>query len=248
MLAPLKEKTIVNFGDSIFGLARPPEDISTRLAELTGATVHNCGFGGALMSAVNNTYHDFCMVELANAITSKDFSKQDTAIAENGSLPAYYADTLALLKTIDFDKVDIVTIAYGTNDHHYVELDNSANPLDTTKIMGALRYSIEAILTAYPHIKIFICSQTYRFWMDENGAFTNDTDTLKSNNKEHTYTELLEATETVAKEYKLPYIDNYYALGINKFNRGQYFPENDGTHHNLNGRILLADHIAKYLF
>jgi hypothetical protein len=48
---PLAGKTIVNFGDSIFGKRRPPNDISTEIARLTGATVHNCGFGGCRMSA-----------------------------------------------------------------------------------------------------------------------------------------------------------------------------------------------------
>ena len=248
LIAPLKDKVIVNFGDSIFGRSRPPEDISTRLAELTGATVYNCGFGGTLMSAVSNNFQPFCMVELAKAITSRDFNIQDTAINDSSSLPSYYAETLALLKSIDFDEVDIITIAHGTNDHNYVDLDNADNPLDIYKIMGALRFSIETILTTYPHIKIFICSQTYRFWMDSNGEFIEDTDTHKSTNKEHTYKNLLEATEAVAKQYKLPYIDNYYALGINKLNKGHYFPATDGTHHNINGRRLLAAHIAKELY
>ena len=44
------------------------------------------------------------------------------------------------------------------------------------------------------------------------------------------------------------FIDNYYELCINKFNRGYYFPTTDGTHHNVLGAKLMAEHIASKLF
>ena len=48
---PLYGKKIVNFGDSIFGNYKAPLDISSFLAEYTGATVYNVGFGGTRMSS-----------------------------------------------------------------------------------------------------------------------------------------------------------------------------------------------------
>jgi lysophospholipase L1-like esterase len=245
LLCPLKDKIIVNFGDSIFGNARPPEDISTRLAELTGATVHNCGFGGCRMASHTDVNYDaFSMTKLADAIASKDFTLQENALTntEGSAVPSYFAETVALLKTIDFEKVNIITIAYGTNDHNGISLDNATK----NSFAGALRYSIETIITAYPHLKIFICSPTYRFWMDANGAFTEDSDT-KTGGYGYTLIELLEKAREVAEEYKMPFIDNYH-IGINKFNRGYYFPATDGVHHNITGRKLIAEHIAKELF
>ena len=41
----------------------------------------------------------------------------------------------------------------------------------------------------------------------------------------------------------MPFIDNYN-IGIGKFNRYQYFPVTDGTHHNENGRQLIAERLA----
>lgn len=243
-------KTVVNFGDSIFGNARPPEDISTYLAELTGATVYNCGFGGCRMSYHPSANYDaFSMTKLADAVANNDFSLQDAAIVntEGDAVPGYFAKGVETLKSIDFGEVDIVTIAYGSNDFNGVRLDNPENPLDVRSFTGALRYSIETLLAAYPHIRVFVCSPTYRFWMDTEYAFIEDSDT-KTNGWGYTTVQLLEKAREVSAEYKLPYIDNYHELGINKFNRGQYFPTTDGAHHNPNGRKLIAAHIAKELF
>jgi lysophospholipase L1-like esterase len=249
-LTPLKGKVIVNFGDSIFGNARPPEDISTRIAELTLATVHNCGFGGCRMSYhPYENYDAFSMTKLAKAIARNDFTLQDAAIANTSghSLPGYFAESVELLKSIDFSKVDIVTISYGSNDFNGVTLENTANKHDQNTFAGALRYSIETILNAYPHIRIFVCSPTYRFWMDDEFSFVEDSDT-KTGGAGYLTTDIAEKARLIAKEYKLPYIDNYYSPGINKFNRGYYFPAKDGAHHNIEGRHLIAAHMAKELF
>ena len=241
---PFANATIVNFGDSIFGKYRPPKDISTFLANKTGATVHNCGFGGCTMGKHwSNVYDAFSMANLATAIASGDFSVQDVAITDT-SLPAYFADTLALIKSIDFNNVDIITIAYGTNDFGSGYAVDSVG--DIRSFGGALRYSIERILNAFPHIKVFVCSPIWRFWMNESGEFVEDSDTKVLTNTK--LTDYVSKAKEIANEYHLPFIDNYYELGLNKFNRMVYFPATDGTHPNEVGRNLIADHIASKLF
>lgn len=245
---PFMGKTIVNFGDSIFGNKRPPDDISTKLAELTGATVYNCGFGGCRMGLHNNTYFDaFGMAKLATAIATNDFSIQDSAIIDgNGVLPPYFNDTLACLKSIDFSAVDIITIAYGTNDFgDSCRFEDKINPMNSDTFSGALRYSIETILGTYPNIKTFICGQIYRFYMDENGNYLNDSDTVEYLGLK--LTDYVAQTAKIASEYKLPFIDNYYSLGFNKHNRNIYFPSDDGTHPNEVGCRLIAEHIYSNL-
>ena len=246
---PLYGKTIVNFGDSIFGNYRPPNDISTEIAKLTGATVHNCGFGGCRMAYHTTSQFDsFCMYRLADAIANNDWTLQDNAVNATGwGMPAYYPNTLALLKSIDFSKVDIITIAYGTNDFMGgIGLDATENRKNTTCFGSALRYSLETLLNAYPHLKIFVCTQTYRFWMDDNGEFLEDSDT-KTNSGGVKLTDFVAKTKEVADEYHIPYIDNYN-IGMNKYNRGIYFSATDGTHPQLAGRHLIASHIANELF
>lgn len=247
----LAGNTVVNFGDSIFGKRRPPEDISTYLAKITGATVYNCGFGGCHMSNhYSEIYNPFSMCNLADAIVSGDWTAQENALTVTGSsdVPSYFAEALAILKGLDFSKVDIITIAYGTNDwtaDNNIENNNDLYSKNT--FAGALRYSIEKLLTAYPNLKIFICSQTYRFWMDDDGAFIEDSDT-KENGYKVKLTDYVAKTEEIAKAYHLPFIDNYYSLGFNMFNRSKYFKGIDGTHPLPEGCRLIAEHIANELF
>lgn len=243
---PLYGKVIANFGDSIFGNKRPPNDISTALAEITGAKVYNLGFGGCRMGTHHRAEYDaFSMYRLAEAIAAKNFSVQDAVdVSSVSDMPAYFTETRSLLKSIDWNTVDIVTIAYGTNDF------TGGNTLDTAENFGdyayALRYSIETLLTAYPHLKIFVCGQTYRFWLNDAGEFAYDSDTYTY--KEHKLPDFVAKTAEVCKEYHLPFIDNYDGLGINRFNRTEYFPANDGTHHNVAGARLIAEHMARELF
>ena len=247
---PLSGKVIVNFGDSIFGMTKAPQDISTKLAELTDATVHNCGFSGCRMGKHPDANYDaFSMYRIADAITSRDFSLQEQELANTSPrLPLHSTirESYDVLKEIDFNGVDIITIAYGTNDFAgALALDNEGNPYDTGSTAGALRYSIEKILGTYPHCRIFICAPTYRFWT-ENDQFTEDSDTYTVSGKK--LTEFVEREREVAKAYHLPFIDNYYEIGINKHNRGYYFPSNDSTHQNQAGRDLIAKHMAQKLF
>ena len=241
-------KTIVNFGDSIFGNKRPPEDVSTEIARLTGATVINGGFGGCFMSKHGMpNYEPFSMFRLADAIETGDWSAQEEYASKSG-IPFYFVETVKRLKEIDWLNVDIITIAYGTNDFTNPKpIDSTDNPKDTDTFGGALRYSIERILGAYPNVQIFICGQTYRFWLDSSLNFVEDSDT-KTNLNGNTLPQFVEKTKDIAKEYHLPFIDNYYDLGINKFNRTNWFPLNDGTHHNIDGGRLIAKHMVNEMF
>lgn len=246
---PLVGKTIVNFGDSIFGNKRDPFSVSYALENLTGATVYNCGFGGTDMAARSSaTWDAFSMYRLAYAIANNDFSLQDTAIEDTtAGLLSYFPSTLSLLKSIDFNDVDIITIAFGTNDFTgNIVLDNESDPDDTTKFCGALRYSLDQIMAAFPHIKIFVCGQTYRFWMDSSNVFIDDSDTHENGNDDK-LTDFVAATKSVSDEYHVPFIDNYN-IGINKINRSYYFPTNDGTHQNYLGAELIAEHIKHKLY
>ena len=248
---PLYGKKVVNFGDSIFGNYKAPLDISSFLAEYTGATVYNVGFGGTRMSSHAEYWNTLSMFSLADAITNKNFELQENAIANNtegsNKFPTYFSDTLSVLKSIDFNDIDIITIAYGTNDFTGGKsIDNPNNNKDTSTFLGALRYSIEKISNAYPDIQIVICTPMYRFWMNDEGEFVEDSDTKVIANQK--LTDFVENEKNVANEYNLLVIDNYNDLNINKTNYSEYFSATDGTHPNEKGRELIAEHIAKELY
>lgn len=246
---PLIGKTIINFGDSIFGKRRPPNDISTYISKLTGGTVYNCGFGGLTAGTHYSQYYDpFALHSLADSIYSGDWSVQDAAVtAGAGVIPDYFADTVDLLESLDFTKVDMITIAYGTNDWNFgMAMDNSNNNKDLTTYAGALRYSIEKILAVYPHIKIFLCTPIFRVMLDSSYVVTGDSDTATNINGKK-LTDFIEKLKAVALEYHLTYIDNYYGLGINIKNWLYYFKNTDGTHPIITGCHLIAEHMSQVL-
>ena len=255
----LEGRVIVNFGDSIFGNFDEPESISSYIEQLTGATVYNVGFGGCRMGKHQyENWTPFSMHSLADAVASGDFLLQDSALEgildvdgnNDPDLPERFPKMLSTLKSIDFNEVDIITIAYGTNDftaNNRKLYTNDKYDLET--YAGALRYSIETITKAYPHISIFICTPTYRFWSDkDNGyAFIDDSDT-RVNLRNNTLVDYVQAAKDISAEYNLPCIDNYYELGINKDNRHMYFSLADGTHPLPSGRLLIAKNIVRHLF
>lgn len=245
--AQFYNKKIVNFGDSIIGATRPPKDVSSYLAEITGATVYNAGFGGCEMSThADANYNPFSMCNLADAIATGTWTTQETAAGASG-MPAYFAKTVAMLKALDFSTVDIITIAYGTNDwNNSTPLDNGGNT-NKTYFADALRYSIETILTAFPNLKVFICTPIYRFFMNSQGGFVDDSNTHINSTTNTKLTDFVNKTEEVASEYQLTCINNYN-IGINKFDRSHYFYPTDGTHPNPTGNKLIAEHIAHELF
>ena len=265
--APLAGKVIANFGDSIFGTQSGTKtEVSYYLEQFTGATVYNFGVGGCRMATYeghvsNSAFDAFSMYRLADAIVSGDFSYQEEAIRElDGSLTGtkhsgyrdYIPEHLAAMKKLDFNDVDILTIAFGTNDYTANDIPPHApegNKYDTTTLEGALRYSIEKIQKAYPHINIYICTPIYRAWVDKNDNYAYfDDSTTHVNRWGYTLAEYVEFIKGVAAEYNLPVIDSYHGLGINRQNRLEYFNINDGTHPNEKGRRLLAKYISEQLF
>lgn len=231
---PLRGKTIVCFGDSLFGMYTGDSSAPAYVAEYTGATVYNVGFSGCRMSRHPYIgYNEFCMYALADAVASGDWSLQE-ANAASGS--ANFPDQLTILKGIDFSDVDAIVIHYGTNDFTAggggVAIDNTDNPKDTTTVCGALRYSIETLLTAYPKLQIFVSVPAFR------------TD-VTTNSSGKGLTEYVDAIADTAKEYNLPVIDSYYGLGINKVNAATFLA--DGVHHNIEGRKRFGEYIGAKL-
>lgn len=247
----LANKKIVNFGDSIFGNFRSPEDISSYLAEYTGATVYNLGFGGCRMSVHSLPQFDkFGMYRLTDAIISRDFTPQKDALEMvpfGEALPAYFKDSFELMRTIDFSEVDIATIAYGTNDFTAARPLEGAGKYDVTSYGGALRYSIERLMKAYPNMKLVLCSQLYRFWREKGtGVVIGDSDDRPMESGLY-LRDFIKKTREIADEYSLFYIDNYTGSGINKETRDLCFSETDGSHPLPYGRKLIAENMAKDL-
>jgi len=255
-LSSLYGKTIAFFGDSIIGNLNDHTGICKLIESKTGATVHNCAFGGSRMAYrygdnLQYTYWNALSgVELMKAIATNTWTAQETAVENmTGGLP-YFADRLTAVKAIDFSKVEIILWEYGTNDFSTeVMLSNDDDSTDMYAFKNAYKAAIEAILTAYPNILLIPITPTWRFW-DDDGEYLYDSNTHTTDDYDGTarlLTAFVEIINSVSKAYQLPVIDDYYTLGANRFTRLAYFDSTDGVHPNANGRKRIAEHIVSQL-
>lgn len=249
-------KKIVCFGDSITGNFPAPTDYPSMIAEITGATVYNAGFGGCCMSDNGQTRKDFTMCRLADAIAAGSFSVQrnsGVSITYAGTSTDYVPDRLTMLEGIDWGEIDYITIAYGTNDwNSNYGLDNENDPDDTTTYIGAFRYSVEKLLAAYPNLKILVITPLWRWWDTNTGmpseiqlGYIDSNDYAKGTG--YKLWQYGDALVDAAKWYHIPVLDMYFNCMMNKQNRFQYFNTTDGTHPKLEGRELMAELISAYM-
>ena len=249
-------KKVAFFGDSIVGNFNDSTGICSQIATKTGATVINCAFGGTRMAYrygdnIQYTYWNALSgVSLMGAVARNTWTDQDTAVANMTGGLAYFTDRLAEIKAIDWSTVDYILWEYGTNDFTTeVMLSDTTDTTNMYAFDNAYRTAIETLLTAYPNIQIIPITPIWRFWND-NGTYLYDSNTHTTNDYEGTsrlLTAFVEKVVTIAKEYQLPCIDDYYALGANKFTRSAFFNATDGTHPNANGRKRIAEHISSQL-
>lgn len=239
---PLSGKVCVCFGDSITGNMDVPDDYPSFLGQLTGMMVINAGFGGCRMSDTHSaeSYAAFSMVRLAEAVVSGDWTLQEQNVDDLSSVCHGY-EHLSALQSVDWENTDYIIIAYGTNDiWGKVDIDDSTNPYNTHTYLGAMRYAIDAITTAYPHIEVLVLSPIYRYFNDEG----IDSDSMLFNG--HAFTEWGDALLEAAKERGAYTLDMYRLSGLNAETRSTYYSDNDGTHPNALGLQQFAQVVADY--
>lgn len=232
----LTGKKVVVFGDSIIGKCRDSTSVTAFAEKICGAECINVGFGGCRMSTHPTTgYAAFSMYMLADAIATNTWTQQD---AEASSGESYFPAQLTKLKAIDFSTVDAIVIHYGTNDFNAnVALDNASNNVDVSTVLGALRYSINKILAAYPHITIFVSVPIYRAW----NAGIDGAEDYENTQDKHLY-DYCEGMKSVAHTYNLPMIDGYKSMGMNIANIAAL--TEDYTHLNEVGRSVFGKVMA----
>lgn len=239
----LAEKKIVFFGDSLTqNLEVEKKSYPDIVHQKTDAQVTNLGFGGTSMSLhPNASFDSFAFHSLVDAIVSSDFSEQKLAL-EDPEVPAYFDEKLTALEELNWNKIDIISIMYGANDWGN-PLENSSDLMDISTFKGSGRYSLDKLLTQYPHLQVLFIPMTYRFWPEYNNVDT-DSSVNAHGLKPYQYSD---AMMELAKEFKFPYVDTLYSLGINKYNRSLYFNSVDGTHPNELGTQKIGDRVAKAL-
>ncbi len=242
---PLYGKTIISFGDSIFGNNNTGTGVCNQIKLNTGADVYNCAFGGTRAypraenaASANEPYRHFDMMNLIDAIIAKDYTNQDAALtpAEGESVfNARFPAMLERIKNLTFTD-QIVTLNHGTNDWN--------SGVDVEVYKDALKYVITQLKTNYPDLQIVLISPTWRCTF-EDGAVVEGSGS-RTNKNGLTVSDFADAMKKVAEEMNVDFID-CYNIGINEENCLDYFNGTDGTHHDEPGRIYLAKHISTEL-
>ncbi len=156
-----------------------------------------------------------------------------------------------IIDAYDFTNVNMVTLAFGTNDWNgNVPLgtinDTTSSP---TTIYGGIKHCIETISTANPLTTIVLITPINRSQVGSSGSgeltYENNYAYGTDNSAGYSLGDVCDAIVDCAKFYGLSYIDNRDGCPINRLNLSSTLE--DGLHPNDNGYIKYGQHIASKL-
>lgn len=210
-------KRIVCFGDSITHIYAYPRIIG----DILGCTTYNVGFAGRCFAGDN----PLSMCNVVDAIISKNFTTQETEVSNETEYN--FPKQLNTLKDIDFNNVDIVTIAYGTNDCGFnIKIGNITDESKET-FAGAINYTIKRLQTAFPHLEIILVTPIFRSmsWTSTDYDVLCD---VKANDNQDYLIDFVNMMCEIGGIRNIKVIDNFHNTGINKYNIDYYL--SDGVH------------------
>lgn len=244
---PLAGAVIAVIGDSIVESGNWPE----QLASATGAIVHKFGFGGCRMSAYPTSvgrYDGMCGYAIATCIGSGDYTYL-LDCAEAVAQPPTNDDNrpqAAALAALDWGTVDILVIAFGTNDWTRSDLDlgtgYTPDPTGMT-LRGSVAHIINAIQSAYPNIRIVFQMPAYRTF---GGGASTDDDAWVPRANNIALPDVNDAIADVAQRAGCPSMDMLRDGTVNAYTADHYL--RDGIHPRPGlGFALWAKRIAGWL-
>lgn len=225
-------KKIVFFGDSITGNYKPPADYPSFIAQATGATVYNAGFGGTCMCDNGETKGIFSFCRLIDAIVDGDWTAQDNSgfvrnYFDDATEENYVPAKIAMLKAINWAEIDYVMTNHGTNDWGSgYTIDNANNLYDKTTYAGAFRYAFEKLQTAYPNIKIIPITPLTR--ISHEGSVYYDSNEYDRGTGQYLYQFANKIIDVAENKYFTRPCDLYHSCMITKWNHTRYL--RDGIH------------------
>lgn len=211
-------------------------------SRILGSKIYNAGLGGATLTRPSTPNgNNFCeLVDAICGITNWDAidARVENAVTEN----ICYTNLRTLigdLKTLDFNSVDFILIAYGTNDWTSGKpIGEDASTYDG-EIVGALKYCINTLVSHFPQLKIYMVAPAYR-WNKTSGIDSDEETHLDKNLREYA-DGIVHASNLLGIPCKNLYTDGM----INKYNREKFL--SDGVHRNKDGYKLLGEQYAKFI-
>lgn len=243
----LTQYPIVILGDSLMGQCRDETSVAEFLGERMGRPVFNGAFGGTCMALqeqemeANYSMELLNMVNLSKALSADDLGAQQT-VRSRREITDYFGDTVDELAVIDYQKVEILILAFGINDYHAgIALNNERNPLDESTYGGALRSVLTTLQKCYPDMRIVLVTPTYE-WYRSKKMTCEEYKTGDAYLEEY-----VEEMRSVAEEFGIEAIDLYHDLYSHQEWEDWKLYTEDGLHPNEDGRRLIADRLAACL-
>ena len=239
----------VIFGDSIIqGLGVltagviPTKDCVTVMNKELNTPIYNGGVAGAKFTTGRCSLKTIVDSIVNNSWTTFD-TELTAVIATNNRLNSATTQ-FNKIKALNFANVGFIGLAYGTNDWASgMTLDNPNNPLDTTTILGGLRYSVSTLLTNYPQLKIYVFTPCYRDHLGDEPYETSDTYINPTSGLK--LTDVCDGIYNCCKELHIPCKNMYYESNLNQYTRDEYL--SDYVHRNEAGYKLLGIQYAKFI-
>jgi hypothetical protein len=147
------------------------------------------------------------------------------------------------LQSIDFSKVDVITIMYdGTDYLNGYKMYDYNNTTDITFFGGNLEAGIELLQATYPHIRIIINGPAYAYGIDEDGNYISS-DIQNYGQDDLSIYSLV--GWTVSFERVVSYVDHIYGT-ITEENASDYLI--DHLHLNVAGREKVAESFLEAVY
>ncbi len=219
---------IVFLGDSVFGNYTDSMSIPGVVSGVSGARVYNCAQGGRTA-----TYDDSDVLTFEKMVTG--FIKQDVMGLEDCN---YKSGVLKYMEDNHQQRKQCFIINFGLNDYFCgFAVGNPVDAVDSHTYSGALRNGISMLQEAYPDADILL--------MSPNLITTFENGTLVQGESGDVLEAYVKASQAVAVELDVWYLDVYHDAGYTTENAKSYLA--DECHPNERGRYLLAGKIMELL-
>lgn len=240
--------TVVCFGNAPLADERDASSgVCNTIGSLSGATVYNCSIPNSYMTSAHHTFDaDYIPIDafsfywLTTTYTLDNFKITDDAVkaieASGKEVPEETLEALRLLKSIDFNTVDVITLMYDSDDYFAGRLMyDDENKTNVRTFTGAMTAGIELIQQYYPHIRIIVMSPTYAYALDENGEYESSDKITYGQSYLSTY--VIKQAEA-SYEAGVTFVDHLYGT-IHEDIADKYLSDN--RHLNEAGRKLVAE-------
>ena len=234
-------------------------DIPSMIANATGANVTVLYLPKQLIACKSLEYDSsypedaFSFYRTTTQITSPEenpFGLMFSGSESMGDLAPACEEYCETISSVDFDKVDVLVIALGTNDFFseipLVGSDITANNQygEYDGFSGAYARGIGILKDRYPAMQIIISSPALFYVENTDGTYTAAYD-LKNNT--NSFGEFICGMEIAAEYKRVTFVDNFFGAQYSEEHFAEYLDDNK-LYPNENGRQIIADHIVSYMY